>query len=437
MKRKRWRSFTVFISIAALLSACSPGVSSDGKPASSGTGDPDSPPKVELRMSWWGSQVRHDATMKVIELFEKKYPHIKIYGEYSGSDGYWDKLNTQISGGNAPDLIQLGNNYPDYVARGALYDISPFLGKEIDVSSFDEATVDSGRLDGKLYGINLGSNAYGIVYNTELIKKAGLEPPTGNWTWEEFGSYAKQLTEKLGNGYYGAVDESSLPLYLNYFARQSNRTLYKDGKPGLTADDMARWFTMWDGFRKAGSVPPAEFSVSYTEQPDNSSFVQGKTAMHLIWSNQVNAYQKLMKDEINIVLPPSGGAGATQGLWLQPSQFMSVNAKTKHPKEAALFVSFMVNDPEATMILGSERGVPGSSKVRDALKAGATEIDKKIYEYIDVAAANSRTLDREIPNGKEFESTLVKLSQEIAFGRKEIQTAAKELFEAAEKVINK
>jgi multiple sugar transport system substrate-binding protein len=97
----------------------------------------------------------------------------------------------------------------------------------------------------------------------------------------------------------------------------------------------------------------------------------------------------------------------------------------------------MVNDPEATMILGSERGVPGSSKVREALKAKATPIDKKVYDYIDLAAKNSRVLDREIPNGKEFETAIVNLSQKLAYGKETIPNAAQELLTAAEKVINK
>ncbi|UUZ94730.1 sugar ABC transporter substrate-binding protein [Paenibacillus sp. P25] len=438
MNRKKLGFCAVsLVTAGVMLTACTPGgggpAGQTGGGASSGSGGG----TAELRMTWWGSQVRHDATLKVIDLFEKKYPNIKISAEYLGSDGYWDKLNTQIAGGNAPDLIQLGNNYPDYVARGALLDIAPYLGKEINVSDFDQATVDSGRLDGKLYGINLGSNAFGIAYNTALIKKAGLQPPAGNWTWEEFGKYAQDLTKALGKGYYGAVDESRSPLYLNYMARQSGRTIYKDGKVGLGKEDIEKWFTLWDNYRKAGSVPPAETTSAYTEQPDNSSFVEGKTAMHLIWSNQMNAYQKSMKDEINIVLPPTGGSGAQQGLWLQPSQFMSVNAKTKYPKEAAMFISFMVNDPEATAILGAERGVPGSSKVREALKANATPIDKKIYDYIDLAAKNARTPDREIPNGKEFESSIVGLSQKVAFGKETIPNASQELFSVAEKIINK
>ncbi|MEI7027066.1 ABC transporter substrate-binding protein [Paenibacillus sp. y28] len=437
MKLKRNVSFMVaMVMTIILLAACSPGGGSSETGANTGSAAGESGSgQVELRMMWWGAQARHDATLKVIELFEKQNPNIKIVGEYMGSDGYFDKLNTQVAGGNAPDLIQLGNNFPDYVTKNALLDLTPYMGKEINVADFEKSSIESGGMDGKQYGIVLGSNAYGIAYNTELIKKAGMQPPTGDWTWEEFGKYAAELTQKLGKGYYGAVDESRLPLYLNYFARQSNKTLYKDGKVGLGKEEIANWFTMWDNFRKAGSTPPADITAAYTEAPENSSFVEGKTAMHLVWSNQINAYQKAMKDEIKVVLPPKGGAGSAQGLWLQPSQFMTVNSKTKYPKEAAKFISFMVNDPEATKILGSERGVPGSSKAREALKANASEVDKKVYGYIDIAAKNSRSPDREIPNGKAFESTLVNMSQKVAFGKATISEAADEVLSIAGKVI--
>jgi multiple sugar transport system substrate-binding protein len=442
IQNKKISLLVTFTVLTSMLAACTPGgggssAPADNKPAAGGAAPAASDKKVELRMMWWGSQARHDATLKVVDLFEKKYPNIKINGEYMGSDGYFDKLNTQVAGGNAPDIIQLGNNYPDYVSRNALLDIAPYMGKEINIENFDKASIESGAMDGKQYGVILGSNAFGIAYNTELIKKAGLQPPTGQWTWDEFGKYAQDLTKALGKGFYGAVDEARFPLYLNYFTRQSDKTLYKDGKVGLGKPELENWFKLWDDYRKAGSTPPAEVTAAYTESPENSSFVEGKTAMHLIWSNQINAYQKLMKDEINVVLPPTGPAGSKQGLWLQPSQFMTVNAKSKNPKEAAMFISFMVNDPEATMILASERGVPGSSKVRDSLKAGATPIDKKVYDYIDLATKNSRVPDREIPNGKEFETTLINMSQKVGFGKETIPNAAQEVLTAGEKAVAK
>ncbi len=44
--------------------------------------------KITLNMAWWGSQVRHDATVKVIELYEEKNPHVTIEYEFYDYEGY-------------------------------------------------------------------------------------------------------------------------------------------------------------------------------------------------------------------------------------------------------------------------------------------------------------------------------------------------------------
>ena len=71
---------------------------------------------ITLRFSWWGGDARHEATMKVIEQFEELHPNITIEPEYGSSDGYNDKLATQLAGGTAPDIIQIDPAFlPDRV----------------------------------------------------------------------------------------------------------------------------------------------------------------------------------------------------------------------------------------------------------------------------------------------------------------------------------
>jgi len=65
--------------------------------SSSGSSDSGSkaPEPVTLRMAWWGSQPRHDYTLQVIEMYQQKYPHVKIEPEYASFDDYWKKLAPQ------------------------------------------------------------------------------------------------------------------------------------------------------------------------------------------------------------------------------------------------------------------------------------------------------------------------------------------------------
>ncbi len=51
---------------------------------------------VTIRFSWWGGDSRNQATVEVIEQFEKEYPWITVEAEYGGNDGYHDKLATEL-----------------------------------------------------------------------------------------------------------------------------------------------------------------------------------------------------------------------------------------------------------------------------------------------------------------------------------------------------
>ena len=68
--------------------------------------------KTTLTILWWGSQTRHDLTIKMIEKFEEKYPDIDLVIDYSDWDGYWTKLSAQVAGGQTPDIMQM-----DYAAN--------------------------------------------------------------------------------------------------------------------------------------------------------------------------------------------------------------------------------------------------------------------------------------------------------------------------------
>lgn len=394
--------------------------------------------KVELRAMWSGTTSRHERTLKVIELFEKKYPNIKITPEYTGTDQFGEKLNTQLAGGNAPDLINIGS-ITDLVVKDAVLDLTPYVkSKEINLESIDPVYSDPGKMNDKYYGISLGTNGIGFFYNNDLIKKAGMQPPKDTMSFEEYEAYGKEVVSKLGPGYYAFADQSRYNLYFQYFLRQSGKSTYKDGKLDFTKDDVVRWFTMWDRMRKAGLLPTPEEAATYTDLSiDTSIFPKGKTVFMMSWLNQLTAYQNAMKDELQLTALPSGGPGAKNGLWVHPSQFWTINKTSKHPKEAAMFINFFINDEEATKVLGSERGIPGSAKVRDMIKPTITPTEQKIYTYFETYISKAGVKDPDLPNGAEYANAMVSASQKVMFGKATIEQAAQEVMDAAEKTVNR
>ena len=209
---------------------------------------------------------------------------------------------------------------------------------------------------------------------------------------------------------------------------------------GFTQQDVEDWFTFWDQLYKDGGVVTPELQVSNPPDDANKSLVSaGKVAMNLIPSNQLAAHQNLTQDELTLVLPPKGPNG--HGVILESSQGLSGYANTKHPKEVALLMNFWINDPDAAKILGNNRGVPGTSKMRDLLKQDASPVDKIVYDYLDkVSAANKENpvkLSFNPPGYTEWNKLLETSLQEIAFGRKDGKTAAKDFYEGLMKIVSK
>src|SRR5262245_50346794 len=83
---------------------------------------------VELRVAWWGSQDRHNRTIKAIELFQKKYPNIKVTFEFAGWNDYWTKMTTQAAGRNLPDVMQQDSAYiSEWATRGIIAPLDDYV----------------------------------------------------------------------------------------------------------------------------------------------------------------------------------------------------------------------------------------------------------------------------------------------------------------------
>ena len=133
---------------------------------------------VTLRVTWWGSQTRHDLTMAAIEKFEEKYPYITVEAEFTSWDGYWSKLATQVAGGLMPDVIQMDYQYLNqYAQSGVLADLTPFFESgAIDVSNVAQSVIDSGAVNGTVYALSTGTNA---LATSAMLKAGAARGATG------------------------------------------------------------------------------------------------------------------------------------------------------------------------------------------------------------------------------------------------------------------
>jgi multiple sugar transport system substrate-binding protein len=177
--------------------------------------------------------------------------------------------------------------------------------------------------------------------------------------------------------------------------------------------------------REEGLIPDADTTYTYTEDgPDSSALVAGKAVIGLIWSNQGAAYQAAMTDELGMTTLPKGGEKAYV---IQMSQYLGMNNASENKEAAALFINFFVTSPEAGAILETNRGVPSSPVVREAIAEQATATDAAVYRIYNAIVDRMIPQGPNLPNDQEFVNELELIGQQVAYGESTVEQAAEDL----------
>ncbi|GAA1593612.1 extracellular solute-binding protein [Kribbella sancticallisti] len=424
--RRRLRTLAAVAMTSVLLATSACGGDSGGGESADGE-------VVTLRFNWWGSDTRHKITQQVIDAFQKDNPNIKIKGEFGEWAGYWDKLATTVAANDAPDVIQMDEKYlREYADRGALLDLKKAEG--LDTGKFEADTLGAGEFDGGLYGLNAGINAFTIVANPAVFKAAGVPlPDDTTWTWDQYTQIAAQISAKLNGKGWGTAAYGTNDASLNMWARQHGESLFtKDGKLGVTEGGVTEFYQNLLKMQEAKATPSAEFTSQDMSAPlDQSGMATGKLAMSYAWSNQLNALSKASGQQLKLLrLPSVNGKASENGAYYKGSMFWSISARSKHPEEAAKFVSFLANNTAAGNLLLAERGVPPNTEIRAAVASKLQPADAASQTFIQTIAQELGEPSPPPPvGGGQVEKIIQRYTTEVMFGRLKPDQAAKRFIE--------
>jgi multiple sugar transport system substrate-binding protein len=354
-------------------------------PTAAPTEEPAEP--VEMHISWWGSQSRHDITIEVIEMFMAEHPNITITYDFASFGDYWTLMSTKAAGGNLPCVMQQDYAYfKQYVTDGLLIPLDPYVEDgTIDLSNASEEAVDGGRVDGELYALNLGTNSQSFVIDVDKFNEAGVALPEPDWTWSDFEEINMALHDTLG--IYGNGGGLENPQILNALYLSLGSGLYSDDGKSLGFTDtkpLEDYFNMMVRLQDAEAMPSRDEQVSNPPSLENNALVTGEAAMYFAHTNQIVALWQAAGEDRNLQMVPVPRAeGATQPAnYFKPSMFFSISSQCQTPDEAAMFIDYFTNSAEANQVLLAERGVPISSAVAEALKPSLTKSQLASFDFL-------------------------------------------------------
>ena len=392
-----------------------------------------------IRIAWWGGEKRNRVTEQVLEYYSELHPEVVFETEISEWSSYFNLLTEDAVRGEMPDLVQMDYQYiTTYSQNGSLTDLQPFIKNGIlKTEDMNKELLESGRINGKLAGIALGSAVFSFVCNPQVFEQAGIALPDQDWTWYDFAKICERITEKTGK--FGASMTPVLDANLfHYWVRQYGKELFsEDGKTlGYEDDQVYQDYVEFFGdLMETGAIPNSDewAGIETLEQP----ILTGDCGMMLNWNN-FGTKEGESANGLEMVTLPLKENGE-KGLWLKPSMFFGIAETSDVKEECAEFLNWFLNDEECNDILMGERGVPSSVSVRKHKVANEStpENMQEMFQYLDRAEKLCGETPQPEPQGiDEINAVLKETANAYFYGVKSSGEAAAEFRKRVEEILS-
>jgi multiple sugar transport system substrate-binding protein len=402
----RLRSLVAAVAVSALgisLAACGGSDSGD----SSGGGGSDA------TLTYWasnqGTSLDNDKQVltPVLEKFTQE-TGVKVNLEVIGWNDLQTRIQTAITSGQAPDVVNIGNTWA--ASLQATDAFLPFDGDAMTAiggkDKFVPTALATGGKEGTdptsvpLYGL-----AYGLYYNKAMFAAAGLQPPK---TWEEMVTAAQKLTipAKKQWGMALAAGSYTENVHFAFINGAQNKADWfdKDGKPTFTSDGNVQGVLRYlDLMQKDKVANPSNAQYDNGTKSVND-FATKKVAMVI---NQNNADSSIVANGMKAgeygVVPFPAPADGEQVASHVAGINLSIFKNTKNKDAALKFVKYMTDAPTQTTLGKPFASLPVLKDAKPVFTSDATEA----ATFQDIYNTKSKPLPL-VPAEDQFESTVGK-----------------------------
>ena len=254
------------------------------------------------------------------------------------------KILLSATSGGVSDYDIMMTNHSSvamFVSAGVLEPLDDFIKNSgIDLSTYQQAAVAIGKVDGVQMAIPYNPDCRVLVYNKKMLADIGMDVPE---TTNDLLKIAVELKKKNIYAFAGDYNKKWFPIYdFGIFMLGNGGHIYElqDGKYVATADSQAVVdFVKWS--KEMYQYMPHDYSIKGAMVRE--MVLQDKVAMMWFGPWEFKYFQEYLdQDKFGLTLVPKGSkkSGSSMGGWM-----LSINSKSAHKEAAKDFLAY-VNTPE-------------------------------------------------------------------------------------------
>jgi len=284
--------------------------------------------------------------------FQKANKGVTIDTSNLPSESYASAIATRVQGGNAPDVFNSagGIGQANSIIPWAKAGLVLALPDDV-LKSLPESQKDLWVYNGKAYGVPLGSQANGVIWNDELAKSVGVDINASTSLDDILSQCAAARSQgKSIYGLAGAAPPNTAFLAVGL----ATSTVYGPDKDWnakraagkVTFAGTKGWHTALESIKKlydAKCFQDGAESAGFDALTNGAS--QGNILGFFAPSGAAKQIMDAAGGHVKLVVEPIAAPSGTKPyLSLSADQSVSASAKTKSPTLAADFLKYIVSD---------------------------------------------------------------------------------------------
>lgn len=350
--------------------------------------------QVTIKLSWWGGDERHTATIDAVNKFMELNTDIKVEMDYGAWSGWEDKMSTAFYSKTAADVNQINWNWiTSFSSDGSAFLDLNEVKDTLDLSKFSQAALDQCVLANSLQAVPVSMTGRIFYFNKTTFDKAGVAVPT---TLEELKAAGQTFKDKLGKDYYplvlGEYDRMILMVY--YLESVYGKNWVENGALNYTNDEIQTGIDFIQSLEDAHVTPSIQTILGDgAESLDkNPKWMEGVYAGIFEWDSSATKFRDALNEGQEFIVGDFfKDMGEFQGGFSKVSLAFAISKETKYPEQCARLINFLLNEDEGVAIMGSQRGIPLSASAlaycrnNNLLDPTVTEANSKILAWTGFA----------------------------------------------------